>query len=283
MGEPILLTTWPFGDAANRAAWPALEAGGSSLDAVEAVCAHVDDDESVHTVGYGGLPDRDGAVSLDGCVMQSPARVGSVCAVRRHAHPVTLARRVMEETPHVMLAGPGADGFGDACGFAPVELLAPEARARWERRAPSRSHDTVCCLALDRAGVLSGGCSSSGAAYKLPGRVGDSPIPGHGLYVDPAHGGAAATGNGELVMGLCSSFLAVEEMRSGANPLAALLEALERIQAAHELAEDDQVAMVALAPDGRHASAALRKGYATAVLRPGSGGVVEPDAILLDE
>ena len=114
-------------------------------------------------------------------------------------------------------------------------------------------------------------------------RLGDSPIPGHGLYVDPAHGGAAATGRGELVMGLCSSFLAVEEMRRGAEPLDALVEALERIRAAHDLADHDQVAMIALAPDGRLASAALRRGYASAVLRPGEIGVVEPDAILLDD
>ncbi|MEM7310335.1 MAG: isoaspartyl peptidase/L-asparaginase [Planctomycetota bacterium] len=292
MHRPILLTTWPFGDPANRAAWPALAAGGASLDAVEAVCRHVELDPAVESVGYGGLPDSSGSVTLDGVVMQSPSRCGAVCAMTRTRHPVTVARRVMEATPHVLLAGPGADAFARDQGLPDEDPLAPEARTKWEAwvragRPPGGGHDTVAALGIDAAGVLSGACSTSGRAWKLPGRVGDSPLPGHGLYVDPERGAAAATGDGELIQGLCSTFLAVDAMGRGATPLDALVEALERIRAAHVLAPEAQVGMIALRPDGAVATAALRPGYASTRARAAGGGgeagfeVVEPEFVLL--
>jgi L-asparaginase/N4-(beta-N-acetylglucosaminyl)-L-asparaginase len=287
MSAPILVTTWPFGDAAHRAAWPALAAGGASLDAVVAVCRHVEDDPAVDSVGFGGLPDLAGEVSLDALVMQSPRRAGGVCALRRTRRAAEVARLVMECAPHVLLAGHGADAFAAEHGFAAEDLLAPAARARFAARGSRREgHDTVCSLALDRAGVLSGASSTSGRAWKLPGRVGDSPLPGHGLYVDPARGAAAATGDGELVQGVCSSFATVAALGRGAAPVDALREALEHLCDAHALtperavAGDVQVALIALTPDGRHASAALRPGYRTAIATPAGLAVVEPDLVL---
>jgi isoaspartyl peptidase/L-asparaginase-like protein (Ntn-hydrolase superfamily) len=298
MRAPILVTTWPFGDAANRAAWPALAAGGASLDAVEAVCRHVEDDPAVDSVGYGGLPDRAGEVSLDALVMQSPSRLGAVCALRRTRRAVSVARLVMERSPHVLLAGHGADQFAAAHGFAAEEMLAPSARAAfvaWRASAAARDaaamrgHDTVCCLGLDAAGVLSGASSTSGRAWKLPGRVGDSPLPGHGLYVDPERGAAAATGDGELVQGLCSSYAVVEALGRGVTPLAALLVALERVQEAYGLtaeraaAQKVELALIALAPDGRWASAALRRGYRTAVATAAGFEIADPEHVAWPE
>jgi len=326
MPEPLILSTWSFGLRGNVAAWPALAAGGSSLDAVETVCRVVEADEEVDSVGYGGLPDRDGAVSLDGCIMLSPARCGSVCAIRRHLHPVSIARAVMERTRCVMLAGEGADAFADAEGLEAAELLAESAKVRWRQwkdqpkvidqsrdrgyappevpppaertregsarepsdgptrrggAAPPGEHDTIAALALDRQGVLAGACSSSGLPFKLPGRVGDSPLIGHGVYVDPVHGAAVGTGEGELIMGLCSSFLVVEQMRRGAAPLEAIVEALERYRSSFELREHHQVALLALRRDGQWAAGALRSGYKTSITDATRSEVVEPGAVLL--
>jgi isoaspartyl peptidase/L-asparaginase-like protein (Ntn-hydrolase superfamily) len=331
MPGPLIISTWSFGRRGNDAAWAALGGGGSSLNAVETACRVIEADASVDSVGFGGLPDRDGRVTLDACIMLSPAECGSVCAISRSMHPASIARRVMERTEHVMLAGPGADEFAAAQGFAQDRLLSDEARTAWEQwrlhpdpidqsrdaldassprrdslrpvdrdgsgrlfRSPSSSlaasdesrwagHDTIGVLALDARGVLAGACSTSGMPYKLPGRVGDSPIIGHGLYVDPRHGAATATGTGELIMGVCGSFLAVELMRQGAKPIDALVAVLGRIVAEYTLRDRDQVAMVALTPQGEYASAALRNGYKTSVCDAAGSRVIEPDLIALNE
>src|SRR5688572_24539453 len=294
MPEPIILSTWSFGKAANAAAWPALGAGGSSLDAVEAACGHAEADLKNHTVGRGGYPDRDGNVSLDASIMLSPARCGAVAAVRRCAHPISLARRVMEHTRHFMLAGEGADLFAVEQGLESADLLTPEARDAWlkwkdaqkrdgggattkggaarprrnieelglhaldpGRGATERTHDTIGALAMDARGALAGACSTSGLAFKLPGRVGDSPIVGHGLYVDPGAGAAVTTGHGELVMGVCGSFLAVEAMRRGAAPLDAALEVLTRVKNSFELDHESQVGIIVLSKAGQWSCASL--------------------------
>ncbi|MCH2133008.1 MAG: N(4)-(beta-N-acetylglucosaminyl)-L-asparaginase [Phycisphaerales bacterium] len=310
---PFLLSTWSFGQRANEAAWPALAAGGSSIDAVEAVSVFCEDDPEIDSVGYGGLPDRDGAMSLDGCVMLSPEQCGSVCAIRRHRHPVSIARQVMDHTPHIMLAGEGADAFADAHDHPVEELLSPGAREAWEKRqrelpeqsrasSPrpvdvdprgqlfahgddesrwSNNHDTIGVLAIDERGTLAGACSTSGMPWKVPGRVGDSPIIGHGLYVDPEGGAAVATGTGELVMAICGSFLAVELMRGGAMPGDAIREVLERIAKRSDLEPGHQIAVIALRPDGHWGSGALRPGFRLATSDAGGHQLLKPELVLL--
>lgn len=304
MTTPIVLSTWSFGSIANAAAWPILAGGGAALDAVEAGCRGVEADPSVNSVGYGGLPDRSGRVSLDASIMVSPARCGSAACVRRHVHAVSIARAVMEKTQHVMLVGEDADRFADSQGMESADLLSDDSRRRfeeWRHQHPqastddtvawrpaanieeqrNRDHDTVGVLALDGSGALAGACSTSGRAFKVPGRIGDSPIVGHGLYVHPGHGAAVATGTGELVMGVCGTFLAVESMRRGASPLDAAVEVLQRIADSYDLLPEHQVGLIALTPSGRWAAAALRKGYSTAVRTATINDQRDPDIVLL--
>jgi isoaspartyl peptidase/L-asparaginase-like protein (Ntn-hydrolase superfamily) len=297
MPQPLLLSTWSFGVRSNTAGWPILARGGSSLDAVEAVGRFAEDDLTNQTVGTGGLPDASGRVSLDACIMLSPARRGAVANLSRFGNPVSVARRVMERTRHVLLAGAEADDFARAQGFVEKDLLTPQSRDAWLKwkeqhphgaefgpvrnieelglsgadagdpkgRAHNVIHDTIGVLAIDRAGVLAGCCTTSGLAFKLPGRVGDSPIIGHGLYVDPKYGAAVATGHGELVMGVCGSFLAVEAMRRGAEPLDAAMEVLQRMTESYQMGPEDQVGLIVLNPRGEWSGASLRRGFGIAV------------------
>jgi N4-(beta-N-acetylglucosaminyl)-L-asparaginase len=313
MPEPIILSTWSFGKIANTAGWPYLAMpNGSSLDAVEQACRAVESDLEVTSVGRGGCPDRSGEVSLDASIMQSAARCGSVCYVRRFEHPISIARVIMESPRLVLLAGDGADRFAKRQGMTPVDLLTERARERWEQWAaehpelqarddavyapPSnqeeryaegedlphnRYHDTVGVLAIDASGKLSGACSTSGLPFKVPGRVGDSPIIGHGLYVDPKRGAAVATGVGELVMGVCGSFLAVELMGRGASPSEAARGAIERVIESYELCDEDQVAIIALHPSGQWGAASLRPGYNTAVRTSTRDEMAAPDCVLM--
>jgi len=303
--EPIIVSTWSFGLRGHASAWPALAAGGPSLDAVEEVCRVIDADPEIDSVGFGGLPDRDGHVTLDGCIMRSPSECGSVSAVRMFMHPVSIARRVMEQTPHVMLAGSGADAFALSQSFKPAHLVSDGAREAWEqwKRDPKATdqtkdkgpwparpvdtgtggrlfHDTVGVLAIDNAGVMAGACSTSGMPFKLPGRVGDSPIIGAGLYVHPRYGGATATGAGELVLGQCSSFLIVEQMRRGASPADAIAEALARIADDYVVHEAHQVGLIAMSPEGAWAAGALRPGFMTSITAGDRNEAVQAAALL---
>lgn len=314
MSGPMMLSTWSFGQRGHARAWPILASGGPSLDAVEAACRVVEQDPEIDSVGFGGLPDASGEVSLDASIMLSPARHGSVTYVRRFLHVASLARRVMEHTPHRMLSGDGAERFAREQGFEPTVLLSDGARQAWERwraqggaspvdqsrdsgrglrpvdadqsgrlfrsAAEMSGHDTIGTLAIDRAGVLAGACSTSGMPYKLPGRVGDSPIVGHGLYVDPQAGAATATGTGELIMGVCGSFLIVEMMRRGAPPDEAIREALERIERTHNLRPEHQAAFIALTPRGQWGAGALRPGFKVAVRDEVADVLVEPHIVL---
>ncbi len=305
---PIVLATWSFAIQGAHNGWAALESGGSALEAVCTVAREAEADPTVDSVGFGGLPDATGRMSLDACVMLAPERCGSVCAVGHHLRVTDLARLVMERTPHVMLAGDGADSFADAMGMPRECLLSPQACCAWERwRAgesalhpkdqgvdsgaltPSLSsligerhvpHDTIGALAIDTHGVMAGACSTSGLPFKLAGRVGDSPIPGHGLYVDPEAGGAVATGNGELVMGVSGSFLAVECMRRGSTPAEAVREVLERIERRFQPLVDQQIAVIALSRDGRWSAGALRPGFAVTVADSAGIRAVAPDFVL---
>lgn len=304
MNQPIILSTWSFGERANRAGWPTLEQGDSALDAVELACRDAEADPDNHTVGLGGYPDRSGRVSLDASIMLSPAKSGAVCCVRNYMHPISIARRVMEHTTHKLLAGDDADEFARQQGFEPAELLTDKAAHAWEQwrgqhgRAGHMvkrnieelgltdadiegSHDTIGVLALDQSGTLAGGCTTSGLRFKLPGRIGDSPIIGQGLYVEPGIGAAVCTGHGELVMGVCGSFLAVEALRRGAAPSDAAIEVIQRIAGSYKLSDEDQVGVIVLKSDGVWASASIRPGFRAAVRNAQEDALLDPSHVLL--
>jgi L-asparaginase/N4-(beta-N-acetylglucosaminyl)-L-asparaginase len=293
MPTPLLLSTWSNSRPALAAAWPALSTGGNALDAVEGAIRYAESDLTNATVGIGGLPDRDGDVSLDAAIMISPARSGAVCAVRRAIHPISVARRVMEATPHKLLAGEAADRFAIEQGLETGELLTKSSRRRWEEWRVSNSsaqptanieeqnHDTIGVLAIDSSGLLVAGCSTSGLAWKLPGRVGDSPIIGQGLYADPAVGACVCTGHGELAAGICASFLAVELLRREVPPADAVREVLVRINESYRLGPQDQIGLIILRRDWRFSTGSLRAGYKTAVRAEGRDEVLEPEVVVL--
>ncbi len=263
--KPLVVSTWRFGLPANDAAWPVLAAGGRALDAAETGVRVVEADPDIMSVGYGGRPDRDGHVTLDSCVMDEHGNAGSVAFLEGFMHPVSVARRVMEKTPHVMLVGAGARQFALAEGFTEQDLLTDKARAEWQEwlkkgeyhpwTAPAKvsptNHDTISMLALDAAGDLAGVCTTSGLAFKMHGRVGDSPIIGAALFVDNEVGAACATGVGEEVMKTCGSFLIVELMRRGATPQEACEEGIARIVKRHDRLDEVQVGYLAIDKRGR--------------------------------
>lgn len=234
---PVTIATWP-NKKATAAAWEILKNGGRALDAVEAGARVPESDTEDQSVGYGGRPDRDGYVSLDACIMDDLGNCGSVCFLQHIKHPISVARKVMEETPHVMLVGEGALQFALENGFEKEELLTSKSKEEWrewKKEAKYKpiinveNHDTIGILAIDKNGNISGACTTSGMAYKMHGRVGDSPIIGAGLFVDNKVGGAVATGMGEAVMKTLGSFLVVELMRQGRTPQEACEEAVMRI------------------------------------------------------
>ncbi|GEM65553.1 asparaginase [Sphingobacterium faecium NBRC 15299] len=287
--KPIVISTWDFGIAANQAAWEVLKSGGKAIDAVEQGVRVPEADLKNMTVGKGGYPDRDGIVTLDACIMDSEGNCGSVAALEHIAHPISVARLVMDKTPHVMLAGDGALQFALENGFEKENLLTPEGEKAWKEwlkekkykpvmnienksfaveRLPGNqyNHDTIGMLALDAAGNLSGACTTSGMAFKMHGRVGDSPIIGAGLYVDNEVGGATSTGVGEEVIRTVGSFLVVELMRQGYSPEEACKEAVKRIvKKKPNIAKDIQVGFLALNKKGEYGSYALQKGFSYAV------------------
>lgn len=227
--NPVVVSTWKFGLDANEAAWQVLDTGGRALDAVENGVRVTEANPSNSTVGIGGTPDEKGFVTLDACIMDETGDCGSVAFLQNIVHPISVARKVMEETRHVMLVGKGAEEFAYQHGFEKTNLLTTKSEERWrnwlkknERDAMPEinveNHDTIGMLALDKNGNLSGACTTSGAGFKLHGRVGDSPIIGAGLYVDNDIGGAVATGWGEAVIRICGSHLVVEFMRQGHSP-----------------------------------------------------------------
>jgi N4-(beta-N-acetylglucosaminyl)-L-asparaginase len=257
MPEPIVIATWKFGEIAARAALPLLTQGRPALDAALAGAQAVEDDPAVNSVGYGGLGDQLGTVTLDACVMDGRTlNCGAVAGVQNIRHVAALARRVMEKTPHLMLVGEGAKWFALEQGF-PLECLhTPESVAAWEKRRTAKSahltHDTVTVLALDQTGSLAGVCTTSGLSHKLSGRVGDSPIIGAGLYVDNTAGAAGATGVGEEILRIAGSSLMVEAMRVGRSPQEACEVAARRVidVAKRRGVALAQVAFLALSPAG---------------------------------
>ena len=287
--NPIVISTWDFGIAANAAAWQILKNNGRALDAVEKGVHVPEADAKNTTVGLGGLPDRDGKVTLDACIMDEFGNCGSVAALQHILHPISVARRVMEKTPHVMLVGDGALQFALEQGFKRTNLLTAESEKAWKewlktaeykpqinienrnfspRRLPGNeyNHDTIGMLAMDATGNLSGACTTSGMAYKMHGRVGDSPIIGAGLYIDNEVGGATSTGVGEEVIRNVGSFLVVELMRQGYPPEEACKEAVMRIiKKKPEIAKEIQVGFLALNKKGQYGAFAIQKGFSFAV------------------
>lgn len=289
--NPIVISTWDFGKAANAEAWKILAAGGRALDAVEAGVKVPEADASNQSVGYGGLPDRDGRVTLDACIMDEQYNCGSVMCLEHIIHAISVARLVMEKTPHVVLVGDGALQFALANGFKKENLLTPESEKAWKEWLKTskyepimnienklykkendpmpggiNNHDTIGMVAMDAQGHLSGACTTSGMAYKMHGRVGDSPIIGAGLYVDNEIGAATSTGVGEEVIRIVGSHLVVELMRQGHKPEAACRKAVERIiSRSPEKAKKVQVGFLALNKQGEFGAYALQSGFTYAV------------------
>ena len=268
-GLPIVISTWNHGIAANQAAMDVIQSGGKAIDAVEAGVRIPESDPEMRSVGYGGLPDRDGQVTLDACIMDETGNCGAVSYLQHIKNPISVARKVMDETPHVMLSGQGALDFAIEQGFKKENLLTKEAEKRWKEWLKEskyqpivniENHDTIGMLAIDEKGNISGACTTSGLAWKMNGRVGDSPIIGAGMYVDNEVGGACATGLGELVMKTLGSFLIVELMRQGYSPQAACEEAVLRIVSKQQY-KDMQVGYLAIDKQGNYGAYAIHPGF----------------------
>lgn len=234
---PLVIATWDVKKSTEEA-WQVLKKGKSALDAVEQGCMVEEANAEGQSVGIGGLPDRDGNVTLDACIMDSKGNYGAVVYLQNILHPISVARKVMEETPHVILAGQGAEQFALSKGFERIDLLTEQSKKEWEEWKKTseykpiiniENHDTIGMLTMDKNGDIAGGCTTSGLAYKMAGRVGDSPIIGSGLFIDNEVGGATATGLGEEVLKTVGSFLIVELMRQGRTPQQACEEAIGRI------------------------------------------------------
>jgi N4-(beta-N-acetylglucosaminyl)-L-asparaginase len=279
--KPLILSTWNHGIAANARAWETLNSGGSIVDAVEQGVRVTENDVTNRSVGLAGFPDREGIVTLDASIMKGSGECGSVAFVRRIKHPITLARKVMENTPHVMLVGDGAQQFAVKEGMPLVdEILNPDAKQayeKWLQEADYRpvinveNHDTIGMIGIDSDGKLAGSCTTSGLAYKMHGRVGDSPIIGAGLYVDQDAGAATATGMGESIIKICGSFLAVELMRQGRTPQEACDEVILRLISKNRSEIDDiQAGFIAMNTEGDYGASAIRPGFNFA--RHTSGG-----------
>lgn len=286
---PVIVSTWDFGEEANKAALKVLENQGSALDAVEAGVHVPENDPGNQSVGYGGLPDREGIVTLDACIMDHQGRAGSVSGLENIRHPISVARRVMEKTPHVMLVGDGALQFALSEGFQKENLLTAQSKEAWEKwKVTSKyqpqinieNHDTIGMIVWDHKKQFAGACTTSGLAYKMHGRVGDSPIIGAGLYVDQGVGAATGTGLGEVVLRQCSAFLIVELMRNGKSPQKACEEAILRIIRANANYREFQVGFLAVNTKGQVGAYAIQPGFSYAMYQNGKHQVLPSKSYL---
>ncbi|MEM7474234.1 MAG: N(4)-(beta-N-acetylglucosaminyl)-L-asparaginase [Planctomycetota bacterium] len=288
--KSTFIATWKFGQVACEKSRTVLSQGGSLKDAVERGINVTELDESNRSVGYGGNPNAEGVVQLDACFMDGATqKAGSVAALEGYPNPVSVARRVMETTKHVMLAGEDAAAFAARNGFQPREMLTPGARAAWEKWKAQKeqsispgpeNHDTIALLGVDNESTVVGGCSTSGLAFKLPGRVGDSPIIGSGLYVDGEVGAAGATGVGENIMRYCGSFLIVEYMRQGKSPTDACIAAIRRIASGEKKPPSElSVNFVAINKDGVVGAAGTDKVFRCAIVDPKQSLVAMPEHV----
>lgn len=273
--KPIVISTWNHGKDANAAAWEVLSKNGKAVDAVEKGVMVTENDPNNATVGIGGFPDRDGNVTLDACIMDENDNAGSVAFLQNFKNPISVARKVMDDTPHVMLVGEGAKKFALSKGFKEENLLTESSEKAWKNWLKNQdyepeinieNHDTIGMVALDENGNLSGACTTSGAAWKMHGRVGDSPIIGAGLFVDNEIGAATATGLGEFVIKICGSHMIVELMRQGFSPQEACEQAVNRIVKKYpDNYKNLQVGFLALNKQGEYGAYSIHKGFNFAV------------------
>jgi isoaspartyl peptidase/L-asparaginase-like protein (Ntn-hydrolase superfamily) len=293
--KPLVISTWEFGIRANKVAWKILSENGHALDAVEKGVNVIEADPKIQTVGYGGLPDRDGYVTLDSCIMNHKNHCGSVAFLQDIMHPSSVARKVMEDTKYIMLAGDGALEFALNHGFKRQNLLTPQSKKDWEEwkkknhyqpQTPpvgNKNHDTIGMIALDEHGHIAGVCTTSGIAYKLHGRVADSGIIGAGMYVDGAVGGAAATGVGEEVIRAAGSHAVVELMRQGMHPKEACKEIVQRIanfDHKRRPLSSIQEGFIALNNDGEYGAYGLRAGFKYAVHNKNNNRLLHADHLI---
>lgn len=304
---PLIVSTWNFGVPANEAAAARLaQPGAHPVDAVEAGVQVPEGDPSITSVGYGGWPNADGVVELDACIMRGDdLACGGVAGLRDILHPIAVARRVMDRTRHVLLVGDGARDFAIAQGFETQDLLTERAARRleerraergggggdepWERigpviEDPNEDHDTIGMIAMAE-GKLAMAVTTSGMAWKLPGRVGDSPIVGAGGYVDDDAGAAVSTGVGEEVIRSCGSAMIVEAMRRGDHPTDAIAEVLRRIRrttttrGSTPYDKAPQIAFLAVDRHGRVGALALLPGFDYALTQDGETRLVSADVL----
>ncbi len=287
--RPIAISTWDFKLPVNETAIQTLHDGGSVLDAVEKAINLVEADPSITSVGRGGYPDRDGHLTLDACLMDEKGNAGSVVFLENIMHPISVARAVMEKTPHVVLAGDGALQFAVEQGFIKEDLLTENSKKAyrdWLQESKyippigEKNHDTIGLLVMNKDGDIAGGCSTSGMAWKIHGRVGDSPLIGAGLYVDNEVGAAAATGVGETVIKIAGSFLVVEFMRNGKSPQEACRLAIERLIHKNPKYKNDNgflAGFIALNKVGEVGACSYGKGLQYSLYTDGKNEVIDAD------
>lgn len=274
-GEPgaVFLSTWVHGKPANERASEIFNGGGSLMDAVEHGINVPENDPKVTSVGYGGLPNEAGEVELDAAIMDGTKhRAGAVANIHNIKNPISVARLVLEKTKHTTLAGEGAFRFALKMGFHPEQLLTPESLKKWmdwkadpKRQVfwtnPTEDHDTIGMVATDGKGHVISGCSTSGLAWKIPGRVGDSPLVGCGVYADDNVGAASATGDGDLMTNYCTSVSIVHNMARGASPQQACEELLRHMATTDPRNQTADVCVIALNIKGEVGAASMRSGY----------------------
>lgn len=288
----IVLSTWPAGIAANAKALQVLEDNGRPVDAVQEGVMVTESDRTSTSVGLSGFPDRDGHVTLDACIMDEAGNAGSVTFLEGIEHPVSVARLVMDRTPHVMLSGEGAQQFALANGFVLRKGMSEHARAAWEKWKAETgykpvidkdNHDTIGMIARTAEGKFAGACTTSGTAFKMHGRVGDSPIIGAGLYVDPLIGAATATGLGEAILKICGAHAIVEMMRQGLTPQQACVEAVKRVTFRQKNLDNVQVAFLAINRNGDIGAFSLQKGFQYALGKDGRNELLDAPSLLQGE
>jgi N4-(beta-N-acetylglucosaminyl)-L-asparaginase len=291
-GGPVFLSTWIHGKPANERAAEIFRKGGSLLDAVEKGINVPENDPKVTSVGYGGLPNEEGEVELDAAIMDGTRhRAGSVCSLRSIKNPISVARLVLEKTRHTTLAGEGAFQFALKMGFQPEQLLTPESLTRWLdwKSNPQREtywlstehHDTIGMVACDGKGHVVAGCSTSGMPWKIPGRVGDSPLVGCGVYADDNVGAASATGDGDLMTNYCTSLSIVHYMARGMSPQDACVELLHHMVKTDPKNKEGGVCVIAMNRDGETGAASMKASYTLKYARWHDGESQLLDAVAL--